>query len=242
MGADRNEASRRGLPSSTKAGAKNEARQFVQIKTVVMTSDAYRASTASARCVLLELCARLKWVSGQPEPTNNGRLWLSREEWEKAGFAPATVTRSLKELVKHGLVYRARSGGIGRGCSEYAVTFYGLTKDTDGLFFQGFRKNAWANFTPEQKKHRESKLNRDRFKNDSLPPENSNKEIKTEPSKRIIFEHQESESTSLRVSDSGAGLYSAHQPRHNRPRKPATSPFCIRLNRTADRGHLRLVA
>jgi len=201
MATDRTEASRRGQARSKSAAASSsaEARQFVQIKTVVTMSDAYRDCDYSTRCVLLELCARLKWVSGQPEPTNNGRLWLSRDEWTKAGFAPATVTRSLQQLVKVGLVYRTRSGGIGRGCSEYALTFYAPTKDTDGLFFQCFRKNAWSSYKAEPKKPRESNLNRDRFKNDELPAEMGEKQIKFEQAPVIKSEHQESESTNLRV-------------------------------------------
>lgn len=241
MATDRVELFKRGqsLTKTTTKAALSEARQFVQIKTVVTMSNAYRACDYSARCALLEMCARLKWVSGQPEPINNGRLWLSREEWAKAGFAPATVTRALQKLVKVGLIYRTRSGGIGRGCSEYALTFYAPTKDTDGLFFQGFRKNAWSGYVAAPKKTRESNLNKARFKNDELPPEIGEKQIKSEQAPVIKSEHQESESTSLKEV---AGMNAAHQTRANRPRKPQASPLAIRLSLTADRGHLRLVA
>ena len=241
MATDRTESTRRGQSAvkTTTKTASSEARQFVQIKTVVTMSDAYRACDYSARCALLELCARLKWVSGQPEPINNGRLWLSRDEWAKAGFAPATVTRALQKLVKVGLIYRTRSGGIGRGCSEYALTFYAPTKDTDGLFFQGFRKNAWSGYVAEPKKTRESNLNKARFKNDELPPEMGEKQIKFEQAPVIKSVHQESESTSLRGI---TGMETAHTQRRNRARKPMTSPLAIRLSLTSDRGRLRLVA
>ena len=237
MAVDRTEQSRRGQVSRKSAAASSsaEARQFVQIKTVVTMSDAYRDCDYSARCVLLELCARLKWVSGQSEPTNNGRLWLSREEWTKAGFAPATVTRALQKLVKVGLVYRTRSGGIGRGCSEYALTFYTATKDTNGLFFQSFRKNAWSSYKAEPKKPRQSNLNRARFKNDALPPEMGEKQIKSEQAPGIISEHQESESTILR----GAPLFRAATNKQRRLHDHSNSP---RPLLKAGRNYLRLVA
>jgi hypothetical protein len=238
MATDRMEQSRRGMVQRKTAAASSsaEARQFVQIKTVVTMSDAYRDCDYSARCVLLELCARLKWVSGQPEPTNNGRLWLSREEWTKAGFAPATVTRALKQLVKVGLIYRARSGGIGRGCSEYALTFYAPTKDTDGLFFQGFRKNAWSSYKAEPKKIRESNLNRDRFKNDELPAEMGKKQIKTEQAPVIKSVHQEAESTNLTVK---TPLYRVAITKRHRLHDHTNSP---RPLPKAGRDYLRLVA
>lgn len=234
---DRAESIRRGSPPRKASNTeKAEAKRFVQIKTVLLMSDAWRDCDYSARCAFLEFSARLKWATGQPEPTNNGRLWLTRDEWLKAGFAPATVTRSIQQLIKTGLIYRARTGGIGRGCSEYALTCYAPTKDSTGLFFNGFRKDAWAKYSPLPEKTHESKVNRDRFKNDSLPLENSEYRIKSEPSARIKSVHQESESTSLQGDEFPAAATAS------RPRKPLTSPLAIRLSLTADRGHLRLVA
>ena len=131
---DRAEQQRRGGQTRRKSSAATpEAKRFVQIKTVVMMSDAWRDCDYSARCALLELSARLQWESGQSDPTNNGHLWLSRDEWERAGFAPATVTRATKQLIKVGILYRTKTGGISRGCSEYALTCYAMSKDTDGL-------------------------------------------------------------------------------------------------------------
>ena len=75
-------------PSSgirTQRAALPEAKRFVQIKTVVMSSDAWRDCDYSARAAYVEISARLQWASGKPDPTNNGRLWLSRDEWGKAG-------------------------------------------------------------------------------------------------------------------------------------------------------------
>ena len=217
---------------------KAEARRFVQIKSVLLMSDAWRDCDYSARCVFIELSARLQWTSGQSEPINNGRLWLSREEWDKAGFAPATVTRAIKQLVKVGILYRARCGGIGRGCSEYALTCYAPTKDAKGLFFNGFRKDAWAKYTRQPKKSRESKMNRDRFNNDELPPENGDYQIKNEPSTRIKSVHQESESTNLRGGKTQAlGVTHAQKPRA--PSYETTQ--LIRRLTTADRGMLRVI-
>ena len=209
MTADRAEG-RRGLVPRKPTGSKEkaEARRFVQVKTVVMMSDAWRDCDYSARCAFLELSGRLQWASGQTEPLNNGQLWLSRSEWERAGFAPATVTRATKQLIKVGLLYRTHSGGISRGCSEYAITCYSLTKDTNGLFCAGFRKDAWAKYIAapaEPKKSRESKVNRARFKNDSLPPEIGDKEIKSEQAAGIISVHQEAESTNLQVTKPVSG-------------------------------------
>ena len=212
--ADRAEAIRRGQTPRKANAEKPEAKRFIQFKTVVTMSDAWRDCNYAARCVYMELSARLQWASGQSEPINNGRLWLSRAEWDRAGFAPATVTRATKQLVKVGLIYRTRSGGIGRGCSEYALTCYAPTKDTTGLFLHGFRKDAWSKYvlTPVQKKNRGSKMNRDRFKNDSLPHENDDKEIKFEQVPVIKSVHQESKSTTLQITSSAGTKYEAHSP------------------------------
>lgn len=185
-------------------GENPEARRFVQVKTVVMTSDAWRDCDYSARVAYFELSARLQWVSGKSEPVNNGHLWLSRTEWEKAAFSSATVTRAIKQLIKVGLIYRTRSGGIGRGCNEFALTSYPLTKERTGLFCAGFRKDAWANYVPPpapEQKTRESNVNRDRFTFDELPPENGDKQIKSKQAPRIIFKHQEAESTNLQGTE-----------------------------------------
>lgn len=224
---------------TSKRAGNPEAKRFVQIKTVVLMSDAWRDCDYSARCAFLELSARIIWASGQPEPINNGRLWLSREEWEKAGFASATVTRATKQLIRVGLLYRTRTGGINRGCSEFALTCYALAKDTSGLHCQGFRKDAWSKYEPSsQEKTRESKVNRHRFKNDELSPENTGKQIKSEPVPLIKSEHQESESTNLqgRTSVTKNG---------NPQRKLHSSPYStfqlIRRQVTAERGQLRVL-
>ena len=199
MGIDRTESSRRGQSSrrSKKHTDNPQAKRFVQIKTVVMQSAAWQSCNYSVRCVFLELSGCLRWVSGQSEPVNNGHLWLSRSQWEEAGFASATVTRAIKHLIKVGLVFRTRTGGIGRDCSEYALTCFPLTEDTDNLFCKGFVKDAWSKYVPDEKKSQASKVNQHRFKNDSLPIENSDKEIKFEQQAQIKCEHQESKSTNL---------------------------------------------
>ena len=225
------------------ASEKAEAKRFVQIKTVVLMSDAWRDCEFSARCAFIELSSRLQWASGQPEPLNNGRLWLSRDEWKKADFATATVSRATKQLIKVGLLYRTRAGGIGRGCSEYALTCYPLTKDTSGLFCSGFRKDAWAKYVapapePEPEKTRESKVNRDRFKNDSLPPENGDYQIKSEPDTRIKFEHQESESTNLQGRKARASPVIHSK---NRLALAYASPHLIRRQTTSGNGQLRVL-
>lgn len=225
--------------ASQQPSEKAEARRFVQIKTVVLMSDAWRDCDYSTRCAFIELSSRLQWASGQPEPLNNGRLWLSREEWEKAGFAPATVTRATKQLIKVGLLYRTRAGGIGRGCSEYALTCYAPTKETNGLFFNGFKKDAWAKYVApasEPRKSRESKVNRDRFKNDELPHENRDYRIKSEPSARIKSVHQEAESTNLQGRKA---LASPVIHSKNRLALAYASPQLIRRQVTAGYGLLR---
>ena len=190
-------ANKKAAPSvrqKKRAGENPEARRFIQIKTVVKMSDAWNDCTFASRCAFVELSARMQWVAGQSEPTNNGRLWLSRAEWERAGFAPATVTRAMKQLIKVGLLYRTHLGGIGRGCSEYAITCYSLPKDTSGMFCAGFRKDAWARYVSapdESQKSRQSKVDQRLFRNDALPDENVVKPIKSEQAPATISEHQE---------------------------------------------------
>lgn len=221
-----------------RSGESPEARRFVQVKSVVMQSGAWRDCDYSFRCAFLELSARLQWAAGQSDPLNNGRLWLSRTEWERAGFAPATVTRATKQLIKVGLLFRIRSGGLGRGCSEYAITCYSLPKDATGMSCSGFRKDAWAKYVSlpaESKKSRGSKMNRDRFKNDSLPLENLEKQIKSEQAPAIIFVHQESKSTNLR----SCNPRSRRTPERDHRSISYACSLLIRRQTTADRGLLR---
>jgi hypothetical protein len=176
-----------------------EARRFVQIKTVILMSDAWRACDFSARCVFVELSARLQWASGQPEPANNGHLFISRDEWARAGFSHATADKGLRQLIQFGLIYKTRSGGIGRGCSRYALTCYSLAKNTDGLFLAGFRKDAWSKYVCSTecftKKTRDYNLAKHKAKNEVLLPEKGDYGLK--------FSQEESESTIYRVKRRG---------------------------------------
>lgn len=218
---------------TTRKAVAPEARRFLQIKTVVLMSDAWRDCDYSARAAYVELSASLQWVSGKSDPINNGRIWISREAWEKSGFAAATITRAMKQLIKVGLIYRTRTGGIGRGCSEYALTCFPLTRDTSGLFCKAFVKDAWAKYvapSAQERKNRVSKLNRNRFTSDELPRKNCDYRIKSEPTVAIKNEHQESESTNLQGSLTRTGGY-------DEPRPPSlATTLLIRRGTTMDRG------
>jgi hypothetical protein len=124
-------------------------------------------------------------------------------------------------------------------CSEYALSCYAPTKNSNGLFFSGFRKDAWAKYTKPPKKTRESKVNRDRFKNDELPPENRDYRIKNEPSARIKSVHQESESTTLQLRTSGLTAFPPSKKvlkrERNRRRPIFAHPLLIKRQVTADR-------
>ena len=143
-GAERRGQSPRKTASTSIARDNPEAKQFVQIKTVVMMSDAWRDCDYSARCAFVELSARLQWSFGQSDPINNGRLWLSRDEWERAGFSSATVTRAIKRLVKVGLLYRILSRRTGPGWGSSCV-LRGVTLAFSGkAYIKRVPANSWT--------------------------------------------------------------------------------------------------
>ncbi len=160
MGRDRTEARERGQTS----GAKN-SHPIMAIEKRVMDSEAYADLTFAARSVLDQLSkARTK--------DGNGHIFLPRRVWKELGISDRTVTRTLVELADHGFVFKTRTGGIGRGCSTYALTWLPIPKK-EGLFLQGFKLCAWRDWKPKpqsEKKTRTPNLRKARRNSGGLPP------------------------------------------------------------------------
>lgn len=147
MAIDRHEAKVRGqLPK--KGGTKHP---FAAIEHRVIDSPAYADLTFSARS-LLQLLARQLTV-----PNNNGHLQATHSYMARFGFSDRTLTRAIKELISHGIVYRTRCGGYQQGASQYAVSWLSIDKKA-GLFLDGFLPCAWRHWEPSKNKTPPAKL------------------------------------------------------------------------------------
>lgn len=222
MATDRAEASKRGQ-SATKTTTKHP---YAAIEHRVIDSPAFVAMTFSARSLLLEMARQLT-------KDNNGHLQATYSYMQRHGFSENTLSRAIAELIRHGMIYRTRSGGYQQGAAQYAMTWLPI-KNRQGLFLEGFKPYAWRDWQPEQqakKKTRPPNLMDTHRKNGewTMPT----------PPKNEAGRPPKSEDIELMPC---SGVNSAHQQRVSRPRKPLTSPLAIRLSLTADRGHLRLVA
>jgi hypothetical protein len=65
------------------------------------------------------------------------------------GFSENTLQRAIAELIRHGMIYRTRSGGYQQGAAQYAVTWLPI-RNRQGLFLDGFEPCAWRDWQPEE--------------------------------------------------------------------------------------------
>jgi hypothetical protein len=148
MAIDRTEQSRRGQ-SATKTTTQH---RYAAIEHRVIDSDAYADLGFSARALLTQLARQ------HTKPNNNGRLQAAHAYLERYGFSDNTVTRAIDELIKHGFVFRTRSGGFHQGAAQYALTWLPLTENREGLSCNSFKPCAWRDWKPPEKKTRPPKV------------------------------------------------------------------------------------
>ena len=118
---------------------------YAAIEHRVIDSSAYADLSFSARS-LLQIIAR------QLSKNNNGRLMATYSYLSKFGFdSEHTISKCIKELISHGMIYRTRAGGYQQGAAQYAVTWLSITSK-DGLFLAGFVSCAWRDWQADEKK------------------------------------------------------------------------------------------
>lgn len=119
---------------------------YAAIEHRVIDSPAYANLSYSARG-LLQLFAR------QLSKNNNGHLMATYSFMRKFGIdSEHTISRGIKELIAHGMIYRTRSGGYQQGAAQYAVTWLSIT-NRKGLYLDGFVPCAWRDWNPEEKNY-----------------------------------------------------------------------------------------
>ena len=124
---------------------------YAAIEHRVIDSAAYADLSFSARS-LLQIIAR------QLSKNNNGHLMATYSYLRKFGFkGENTISRCIKELIAHGMIYRTRSGGYQQGAAKYAVTWLSITDKKD-LFLDGFVHCAWRHWHPEEKGNQKKKI------------------------------------------------------------------------------------
>lgn len=138
MATDRTESTRRGQ-SLAKTTTKHP---YAAIEHRVIDSPAFVALTFSARSLLLE-------VARQLTKDNNGHLQATHSYMQRHGFSENTLSRAIADLIKHGMIYRTRSGGYQQGAAQYAVTWLPI-RNRQGIFLDGFKPCAWRDWQPEE--------------------------------------------------------------------------------------------
>jgi len=117
---------------------------YAAIEHRVIDSPAYASLTFSARSLLVLIARQLS-------KDNNGHLQATHSYMQRFGFSSEhTLSRAIKELIAHGMIYRTRSGGYQQGAGMYAVTWLPISRK-EGLFLQGFKPCAWRDWVPDKK-------------------------------------------------------------------------------------------
>lgn len=116
---------------------------YAAIEHRVIDSPAYANLTFSARALLTMLTRQLT-------KDNNGHLQATHSYLARFGFSDRTITRDIKELIAHGMVYRSKSGGFHQGAAQYALTWLPITRK-EGIFLKGFKPFAWRDWVPLEK-------------------------------------------------------------------------------------------
>jgi hypothetical protein len=117
---------------------------YAAIEHRVIDSPAYADLTYAARALLV-------LFTRQMTKENNGHLLAAHSYLVKFGFSKATLSRAIRELITHGMIYKTKSGGFHLGSAKFAVTWLPV-KNTAGIFMQGFKSCAWRDWTPQIKK------------------------------------------------------------------------------------------
>ena len=219
MTIDRVEATRRGQSTQRKTSTKHP---YAAIEHRVIDSPAYADLSFSARSLLVLLARQLS-------KDNNGHLQATYKYLRGFGFdSERTITRCVKELIAHGIIYRTRCGGYQQGASLYAVTWL-TVKDKDGLFLDGFKPCAWRDWKQEEKKSPPAKMQDTHGKNGVLTPSATAKNTGGTPRKSADNELMPCSSSVLRHVKVLKGEEKIRRPLFG-------SPFLIRRQVTADRG------
>lgn len=117
---------------------------YAAIEHRVIDSPAYADLTFSARALLV-------LITRQLTKNNNGHLQATHSYLSRFGFSENTISRGIRELIAHGMIYRSRSGGFHQGAAKYAVTWLSITNKAD-VFLKGFKPFAWRDWVPPEKK------------------------------------------------------------------------------------------
>lgn len=138
MGVDQNEARRR---RKVDASGYSKTEPIAAIQKRAIHSPAFAKLPPTSVVVLLLLACNL-------EKGKNGHIFVSADDAQAHGIDSKTLYRSLKSLMTTGFIFQTSRGGHGR-CSTYALTWLPLSKDTSGLYVEGFRMAAWREHDKE---------------------------------------------------------------------------------------------
>lgn len=142
MGIDNHEAKRQGERGKRRFSSSHP---YAAIQHRVIDSPAYADLGFSAHSLLVLMARQLT-------KDNNGRLQATFSYMRRHGMkSERTLSRAIKELIAHGMIYRSRSGGYQQGAAQYAVTWLPI-KNREDLFLDGFKPCAWQDWQPKEEK------------------------------------------------------------------------------------------
>lgn len=196
---------------------------YAAIEHRVIDSPAYAALSFSARSLLT-------LITRQLSKDNNGHLQATYTYLRRFGFdSERTISRGIKELIAHGMIYRTRCGGYQQGASQYAVTWLPV-KDRQGLFLDGFKSCAWRDWKPVEKKSPPAKMQDTHGIFGILTPVTHAKNTGSTPRKSADIE--------LMPCSSDVPAPIRAVPRQQSRSPSYATPQLIRRQTTADRGQL----
>lgn len=134
---------------------------YAAIEHRVIDSEAYADLTYAARALLV-------LITRQLTKDNNGHLQATFSYMKRFGFSENTLSRAIRDLISHGVIFRTRSGGYQQGAAKYAVTWLPISKIIDGLFLHTFKPCAWRDWKPATKKSPPKKLRETSLKNGGM--------------------------------------------------------------------------
>jgi len=138
---DRAEQIRRGISPRRKASS----HPYAAIEHRVIDSHAFADLTGGAVRVLLV-------VARQHDGRNNGHLHAAYSYMRKRGIGSEhTLQSAIDQLIAHGLLYRTRSHGANGVWARYALTWLPI-HDTKELHLGGWKRDAWRDWQPPEKK------------------------------------------------------------------------------------------
>ena len=119
---------------------------FVALTWEMMNSQAYKKLPSSAAKALSYFLGKVKCKYNDPQRYIL-EFTFSYKEGKRYGFAPATFSKIIQDLVRFGFIDPVDKGGLRGDCKSY--NFFKLSKRWEEYGMSNFRPLEWRCFIPK---------------------------------------------------------------------------------------------